>query len=257
MLGNNIKQEMNKIQIPKELHQRSVQAILQAKEEMGHENRNLPRRMNNKMKFFIGFAAMVSLLISGSMLIDKEEYAANSSPQLAENQVTSRIANSYALKEFSSSADRMDIKGKVYNSFSDLRKDASVIVEGDVIESITLNQDGQIQTQSKIKVRNDYKNVLKKGEVVTFVEQGGVTTTGNHQPVEVVVEVPVMKLGEKVLIFATKEVKEGEAYYLPLGSFQGKFMIQNEYIERLLPDQLEYMSLRTSMHEFERIMESK
>ncbi|HBI03330.1 MAG TPA: DUF3600 domain-containing protein, partial [Paenibacillaceae bacterium] len=36
MLGNNIKQEMNKIQIPKELHQRSVQAILQAKEEMGH-----------------------------------------------------------------------------------------------------------------------------------------------------------------------------------------------------------------------------
>ena len=250
---------MNKIQIPKELHQRSVQGILQAKEEMGLQNYPSSKPFHHKSTWFIGFAAMVSLLISGSMLIDKEEIEQKSSPQLAENQVTSRIANSYALKEFSSSADRMDIKGKVYNSFIDLRKDASAIVEGDVIESITLNQDGKIQTQSKIKVRNDYKNLLKKNEVVTFVEQGGVTTTGNHQPVEVVVEVPVMKLGEKVLIFATKEVKEGEAYYLPLGGFQGKFIIHNEYIERLLPDQSDgqYLSLRTSKTEFESMMEFK
>jgi hypothetical protein len=257
-LGNNIKQEMNRIAIPEELHQRSVQGILQAKQEMGLENYPSSKPYNHKLKWLMGFVAMVSLLVSGSILIEKEDLLTKSSPQLAQEPFASMASTPYVQENANIQADRL-VSGELYNRFADLKKDASVIVEGDVIESITLNEDGQIQTHSKVKVRKDYKKVLNKDEVVTVIEKGGVTTLGSNQSVEVMFEVPVMKLGERVLIFATEEKKEGEEVYLPLGGFQGKFIIDNDYIERIVPEKLEghYLSLRTNRNEFERIIASQ
>lgn len=255
-MGNNIKKEINKITIPEELHQRSVQGIFQAKQEMGLENHVSSKPYKHKSKWFIGFAAMVSLLISGSILI-KGEFAKNPTTQLAQERTPIMESSPYMRENIA--ADKMKMDDKLYNSFSDLRNDANVIVEGDVIESITLNKEGQIQTHSKVKVWKDYKQVLKKNEVITFIEQGGLTTLGNNQAVEVMFEVPVLKLGERVLIFATKEKKEGEEVYLPLGGYQGKFMIQNDYIQRVVPDHLDgqYLSLKLAVNDFKKAIESK
>lgn len=255
-MGNNIKHEINKIPIPKELHQRTIQGIQRAKREMEIKNNDSSRGHQYKLKMFVGFVAMVSLLISGSVLIEKEQSVTKSAlPQTSEPAQELLITNADTLNSMENNVSIM-AERLLYNSFSDLKRDAKVIVEGDVIESLTVNREGHIQTHSKVRVWKDYKQVLKKDDVITFIEQGGVTTLANQQPVEVMFDVPVMKLGERVLIFATKEKKEGEEVYLPLGEYQGKFMVENDVFQRFVPYKLEgkYLSLRTTRSELENIL---
>ncbi|MDF2791645.1 MAG: hypothetical protein K0S80_4747, partial [Neobacillus sp.] len=117
-------------------------------------------------------------------------------------------------------------------------------------------------------------------DVLTFVEHGGFTTKGaieknnpgkiivpeeqKNDPVEVVLNnVPVMKKNEKVVIFGIKSTEKlylpGEEYYKPLGVYQGKFMVNNGAIKRLVPevDQGSYPSLEMSIVEMEKRVKEK
>lgn len=112
-------------------------------------------------------------------------------------------------------------------------------------------------TKSKVKVIKSYNNLVKSGDIITFVESGGITTKKalgmdkkmnlskeqQDEKVEVVFcGTSTMKQNEKVLLFGctpkSKNKLLNEPYYYIPGGFQGKFNQNVDSFERQVPKNL-------------------
>jgi hypothetical protein len=143
---------------------------------------------------------------------------------------------------------------KTYENVKELATNSDIIVEGKIIESQYFDFNTNTFTRSKIQVSKSFNDVVKAGDVIQFIEVGGVTTKGKlqeydpekikvsksevNQPIEVLLDgAPTSKKGENVLLFA-KEDKEDffglkEKVFLSLNSYQGKFTIdENNKVKR-------------------------
>jgi hypothetical protein len=142
-MSNKIHKEMNKIDIPSELSNRSKVGIQKAKAEMGKSNRK-------KWLAFAapGLAAMIALGVAGPGLLS------NHPP---ENPVIQTVQTSYAFDV----TDPQRLVGWADNVFV-----------GKVVKmSGTSDERGMVETQFKVKVAENIKGELQ-GEV-TVNQQGG------------------------------------------------------------------------------------
>lgn len=145
---------------------------------------------------------------------------------------------------------------KTFNSVEELSEVSNIIIQGQVLstEYFTFNQN--VFTKSKVKVQKAYKGDIIKGEEVTFIEIGGITTFGEIQkmrPDKLVVKPedmnnPIkmtlngsetMKANEKVVLFGAlpsenKMLKEN--YYMTVGAHQGKLQILKDKVKRFVPN---------------------
>ena len=167
----------------------------------------------------------------------------------------------------------------IYETQEELEMPSQAVIRGTVIESNSFNYNGFTYTSSKVKVNSGDMN---QGDIITVVENGGVTTKGELQledpekivispeewddPIEVSFDgAPVMKSGDKVLLYLSLSVDneklDGEPFYVTIGSYQGKLtMNQYGFYERYVPDEIEgsgYTSLKMSATEASTIISNR
>lgn len=167
---------------------------------------------------------------------------------------------------------------KVYNTIDELAQKANIIIEGQVLESVSFdyyapgNDEATVLTKSKVQVTKSFDGKTKVGDILTFIEPGGVTTKKAlgidkkvnlpqeqwNDKVEVINNVPNMKPNETVLIFGSSPQANfyvvNEPHYWILGSHQGKFNISGGYAERGVPAFMKeegFSSLKMSEAEIE------
>ncbi|TCS96766.1 hypothetical protein [Hazenella coriacea] len=139
-----------------------------------------------------------------------------------------------------------------YETVEDLAKKATIVIEGKVVNEDSFQSDSNTTfTKSEVIISRVIKGDVKTGDMVTFVELGGLTTRGEvtkektglqlsknekAQPVEVVFNgVKTMKKGDKVLLFgedAPNRKLLDQVYYFPVGMHEGKFMIHDDSASR-------------------------
>lgn len=143
---------------------------------------------------------------------------------------------------------------KNYNSIEDLSKDADIIIQGVVLNVSYFDYNIETYTKSQVKVTKSYSKNIKEGDVLTFAEIGGITTQKNFvkalskksakfspyvehatdKPIKrVFCGADVMQPNQQVLLFATKSNILSGNPYVPLGAFQGKFLINGTNISRI------------------------
>lgn len=141
-----------------------------------------------------------------------------------------------------------------YDSVDSLVNNADMIIEGEVIEVESLNHNvgdtSVVYTKSKIKVTNSYLGDTKIGDIVTFVEPGGMTTKKSlgldkkfkdmskeelDSKIQILFDgVPNMKLKDEVILFGANselDVLE-EDYFDLIGAHQGKFKVSDGMAKR-------------------------
>lgn len=158
-----------------------------------------------------------------------------------------------------------------YTNIEALATDSDIIVEGQVIgiRYFDYHPDTYYYhtfTESMVKIFKSYNGKVKAGDIVTFIEAGGITTqydeiiysgslekdlpgmkkitkkdlekAKNIKVLSLVDHVPVMQPDDHVLIFAKESPWKsddfpvtGKAYY-PIGNYEGKFTIQNNIVQR-------------------------
>ncbi|WAA09810.1 hypothetical protein [Fervidibacillus albus] len=152
---------------------------------------------------------------------------------------------------------------RIYNSIEDLTEDASLIIEGKVLETESFNwqvgEDRTVYTKVNVEVEKVLKGDVQVGQVLTVMEPGGITTKEEagigkkfkdypkeqlKEKVKVVFNgVPNMEMNDKVLLFADKTdffaSSLNEEHYVVLGAHQGKFNIKNGKVSRFVPPQAE------------------
>lgn len=269
--GDDIQKEINKIEIPNEIKLRRNLGIEKAKSEQSWL-KNIQNKKSKKVMLTSFILSCCGLLFCGLVVF-------NETINFKEMTYSQKSNNSNgSIKSMEKIQINSDIS-KFYNNINDLIIGANIIIEGNVVDTSIFKFNNQIFTKSKIEIIKDYNGQFEKGTIITFVEVGGITTKDNlivedynknfeqgpaptdqsNQMVEIVSGVPVMKKNEMVLIFGVKpttqlylnEVQEG--YYLPLGAFQGKFIIDGNYIERPVPkdDNGLYSPLKITKEELE------
>lgn len=167
---------------------------------------------------------------------------------------------------------------KVYNNIDELAQKADIIIEGNVLESVSFdyyasgNDTATVLTKSKVQVTKSYSPKVNVGDILTFIEPGGVTTKKAlgidkkmnlpqerwGDKVEVINNIPTMKPNEKVVIFGSVPDPNfnvvNEPHYWVLGSHQGKFNITNGFAERGVPNDMKaegFSSLKMSESEMD------
>lgn len=168
-MSNKIHTEMNKIEIPRELSNRSKLGVQKAKDEMGKSNRK-------KWLAFAapGLAAMIALGIAGPGLI---------ADQPPENPVIQTVQTSHAFdvtdpQRLVGWADNVFV-GKVVkmSGTSDERGmletqfkvEVAENIKGELQGEVTVNQQGGYEGKNLILVEND--QLLKEGESYLFVSR--------------------------------------------------------------------------------------
>lgn len=148
---------------------------------------------------------------------------------------------------------------KLYNTIDDLTTDANIIIEGKVIQTSSFNwsppgtNDSVVYTKERIEVQEALGGTAKSGDIITFVEPGGLTTARAlgldkksdfpkdkiDQQVQVVFnDTPVMLVNQDVFVFGHvpdvnfKNLLGGESYYDILGADQGKLEISGNEVHR-------------------------
>lgn len=160
----------------------------------------------------------------------------------------------------------------IYFSIEELTQDADVIIKGDVLEANSFDFNKNTFTKSQIKVTESFNDKAKVGDILTFVEVGGTTTIGalasyypekiqvndenKDESVEVTInDSPVMGQGDQVVLFGVKSKDKlylkNHDYYLPLGTYQGKFDVKNGKIKRFVSQNegKKYTSLEMTLDE--------
>lgn len=147
----------------------------------------------------------------------------------------------------------MDI-GKFYSSVESLSQAASIVVQGEVQNHEYFQFERVAYTKSIIKVTKVISGDVAVGDLVIFVERGGIRTKGEiaeRKPGKIIVKpgeendpVPVvfngienMKKGDKVLLFGKLDNRKtvlSQDFYVCVGSFQGKFQVNGNVVERLV-----------------------
>lgn len=173
-----------------------------------------------------------------------------------------------------------------YDNLNDLVQAANVIIEGEVINVSYFDHNTITYTKALVKVTKSYTANAKEGDVLTFANEGGITTkaamirySGNkfNQPItkadeSTKVEVggidgaPLTKVGEKVVYFAVGsgnfflrgldgsfEAADSPnripgTFYGSVGAYQGKFTINPDgTVERYVPKEDEGIGKYTSL----------
>ncbi|PWK15578.1 hypothetical protein [Tumebacillus permanentifrigoris] len=150
---------------------------------------------------------------------------------------------------------------KYYNSFEELVDTSEIAVEGKALETEPYDfhpSDSPTRTVAmtkvKVQVKKSFNDLVKKGDVITVVEMGGITTKKAlgfdqkfdlppdqlNEKVQVLFDgLPVMAPNDEVLLFAsaTKMVTcpNNEPYYSITGVHQGKFKLKNDTFSRDVP----------------------
>lgn len=191
------------------------------------------------------------------------------------NTQKSQKNNSDILETIVTQADFL----KYYNSIEDLVTDADIIIEGKVLETnsfIYLPSNTEIptvMTKSKVLVIKSFNNNAKNGDVLTFIEAGGIATKkelGFDKKVNLPQEqwnenvkvisggAPVMEKDEMVMIYGCNPKSSfrviNESHYYIVGLFQGKFNIKDGYTERVVPEPMKndnYSNLKMKNDEIE------
>lgn len=228
--------------------------------------------------FYIGTDTIT--LMSDKSIKDKQLVSnQNSSEPLVKSTVKKE---NHDLSENASKLDQIHVSAyfkQTYNSIEELINVAEIIIEGEVLETSSFEHNRSIYTKSLIKVTKSYNQNVMLGDNITFVEIGGITTKGEiskntfgkvkvkkedlDTPVEVVFnKMPVMKKKEKVLIFGVSPASNDllpEKYFFPVGSYQGKFNINQGIVKRFVPkEEVDiYNSLEISQKELNVILEGK
>ncbi|MCP8615462.1 hypothetical protein [Salirhabdus salicampi] len=140
---------------------------------------------------------------------------------------------------------------KIFNTVNSLTQESDIIIEGQVLTTNSFVVNGLLYTESKVEVSKSFIDKKLTGKVLSFIEIGGYASDeqvdklsvptaikkNNASSVNefVLKGVPTMKPKEKVLIFGIQPKKEkliSKEYYLPIGSFQGKFVFLNGQYKR-------------------------
>ncbi|MDF2946451.1 MAG: hypothetical protein K0S51_1130 [Bacillales bacterium] len=138
---------------------------------------------------------------------------------------------------------------KTYNTVSELKLNSDTIFEGKILDIEYFDFKTNTFSKLKIRVTKNFTSNIKKGDVISVVEAGGITTKGNIQkyvsdkfniPVKLSSDlvavtfngIPLSKVGEKVILFAGEDKEDfynlNEKVYYPIGSNQGKFIIDEQ-----------------------------
>lgn len=198
-----------------------------------------------------------SLLITAGLLIknNADNDKKNISVKNNANYLIS-TKNNNNMKTVVSDADF----AKIYENLNSLVSAAQIIVEGEVLDVNYFDYNTITRTKYQLKVTKTYKSNIKVGEILTFVEVGGITTEAaiinnsnnkmNQQigekekstKVQVLFHgAPLTKVNQKVLIFANQGTLNmlPEKYYVSIGSFQGKFNINGDSLERFSSSEMD------------------
>jgi len=142
-------------------------------------------------------------------------------------------------------------------------------VQGEVVGLDYFDFNTNTFTKAKIKVLNSFTGAVKTGDVVTFVDEGGITTLdklklnsgGEGKPgstpitekdkntkVQVLFDgCPLLKLNDQVVFFGAEDKEDfyklSEKYYGLSGSYQGKFNIKGDIAERYSSDGISPLKL--------------
>lgn len=141
---------------------------------------------------------------------------------------------------------------KAYNNVKDLKKDAQIIVKGEVTETKSYPSDSMIITEFKLKVDKSYDNNSKVGDTLTIATAGGTVrfneyakynaddpyvierkkSKENSQNANVTMKFQdsdLIEKGKEYIIFANKQpVLEGETHkkmYCSINVGKGQFEV--------------------------------
>ena len=178
----------------------------------------------------------------------------------------------------------------IYKSIDELVQNSDVIVEGVVMSTESINYTpngtdvGTVLTKAKVKVTKSFNDTVKKDDIITFIEPGGMTTkkvlgldkkmklteAELNEKVQVLSNgVPNLKSNDKVLLFgAAPKLDKGdvnvvpETHYWVLGAHQGKFKITDTsngtQVERTVPESMvDLPSLKSKIEDVEADIISK
>jgi hypothetical protein len=139
-----------------------------------------------------------------------------------------------------------------YHSVAELKGAAEVVVRGEVVDVSYVDFNTSAYTKVKFKVSKCFKGDLSVGDVITVMEVGGIISMASIKgdkfgepskedadtKVKVLLDgAPLAHVGEKCLYFlGTGEIGVlSGTYYVPMGSYQGKFKIENGVAKRFAP----------------------
>lgn len=170
-----------------------------------------------------------------------------------------------------------------FDNLEQLVDKSEIIVEGEVIQTSCFDFNTVTYTKAKLKITKTFNSNVKVGDVITYVEPGGITTKAaimgyigsktkfGEEPSEEDKKTQVrisidgsenVKVGDKILIFGLQDysvnVLPGEKYYVAFGAFQGKFNLNGENFERFAPKSLKtdkYLSLNKNKLQLEEDIE--
>jgi hypothetical protein len=140
----------------------------------------------------------------------------------------------------------------VYADLGQLKKAATVIVRGEVIQVAYLDFNSTAYTNVTFRVSKCLKGDIAPGDEIAIAEVGGVTSMATvdgdrygpptakdaETKVSVLLDgAPLSEIGDECLYFlalGSIGVVPG-TYYVPLGAFQGRFKTQGALAERFVP----------------------
>lgn len=164
------------------------------------------------------------------------------------------------------------------NSIEDLAKKSTVIVEGEIIGLDYFDFNSNTFTKAKLKVSNSFTDVVKAGDIISFVDAGGITTLdkvklkdgyeGKPGAVSPITEQdkttkvqvlfngsPILKLHDKIILFGAEDKEDfyklSEKYYDSVGTYQGRFKITNDMVERYTENPSENSTLKMKKSDLE------
>ncbi len=140
----------------------------------------------------------------------------------------------------------------VYTSVGQLKSVSDLVVRGEVTDVSYLDFNTVVYTKLTLTVAKCFKGDAGVGDEVTILEPGGITTQAyvvgdkfggptkadTETKVKVLVDgAPLTQLGDTCLFFlGTGDISVVPGtYYVPMGSFQGRFKIDNGAAKRFVP----------------------
>lgn len=209
-LGNNIKEELNKIPIPSQLHKRSQLGILKAKEEMGEIKKE--NKIKKKTNFYLAASVLLPMLVYGTMVLydhgvqlNQEKHTVSSSPPRISSIPKN---NSDSGKQYDLAKDpKIDIAGYMSANF---------IFSGKVMEVTTFQKQGQTLIKIKVDLAQTYRGLLKKGNPIIFVARKQTSGSPSINVKETYLFCGILPPDPQLYV---KEV--GGEYYFLLSALQG------------------------------------
>ncbi|WP_017413931.1 hypothetical protein [Clostridium tunisiense] len=178
-------------------------------------------------------------------------------------QVSSSIHINNKNEEYEVQDSRIILK-KVYKNIRELKADADIIIEGRVINAKSEMYDENIPiTYTEVEIYDVFKtgsNDVLKGSKVCIIDEGGII------PKEILIKeyknkfpdkffdpkefkdvkstndgIPPMEMGEHFIVFAQRFQGKSskDNCYIVLGSYQGKFKIEEDKVTHQVPMLLE------------------